>query len=197
MNLTFHRHALVSRKRRRGSATRGFTLIETLFATTMVLTGLLIIATSLTRSKLTRVEAEQDMSATATLSEAAGALRARGITSSWQSYFPSIGGAPFPAAGSGPGPHFLAPGLNDAVDPKKPAEVAIRFFTDETADLPEFGLPRDLDGDGAASNANTAQLGSGGQLMATILPYALSITFRGPGGGTRTVTWQGVLTNVR
>jgi type II secretory pathway pseudopilin PulG len=197
MNATSEAGDLVDRQARRRAARRGFTLIEALFAASMVLIGLLVIATSLTRSKLTRIEAEQDMSATATLSQAAGTLRARGITGSWQSFFPNGAGAPFPAAGSGPGPHFTAAGLADAADPKKSAEVSIQFFTDETADLPEFGLPRDLDGDGAATNVNTSQLGASGQVMATILPYALSLTFRGPGGGSRTVVWQGVLTNVR
>lgn len=182
---------------RRRAATSGQSLIEGIFAASMAFTGLFVISTSLNRSDLPRMSVQQEMAATATLSNAAGALRAHGITASFQSYRPNAAGLPFPAAGSGPGPHFVAPGLRDAGDPDHPAEVSIRFFTDETADLPELGLPRDLDGDGTATNVDTGRVDGRGRLMATTLPYALTLHFRGAGGEARTITWNGVLSSVR
>lgn len=163
----------------------------------MAVTGLLVISKSIHKNDATRVAVQQEMAATATLANAAGALRAHGLTASFQSYRPNGSGLPFPAAGSGPGPHFVAPGLRDASDPDQAAEVSIRFFTDETADLPELGLPRDLDGDGVASNVDTGRVDDHGRIMATTLPYALTLSFRGAGGEARTVTWNGVLSNVR
>src|SRR5262249_36902211 len=154
----------------RRATERGYSLVEGLFAASMAFTGLFVISRSLNHSDSARVAVQQEMTATATLSKAAGALRAHGITASFRSYSPNGSGLPFPAAGSGPGPHIVAPGLCDPADPAHPAEVTVRFFTDETADLPELGLPRDLDGDGAVSNVDTARVGDDGRLMATTLP---------------------------
>lgn len=187
----------IAREARRCASIRGHTLVEGLFAATMAVAGVFVISSSLERTDVARVAVQQEMTATATLSKAAGALRAHGITASFRSYSPSPAGNPFPAAGSGPGPHIVAPGLVDAADPNRPAEVSIRFFTDETADLPELGLPRDLDGDGFVSNADISRSGGNGRLMATTLPYALTLRFRGAGGEARSVTWNGILSDVR
>lgn len=182
---------------RRPGDTSGHFLLEGLFAASMAVTGLFVISKSIDRNDVARVSVQQEMAATATLANAAGALRAHGITASFQSYRPNGAGLPFPAAGSGPGPHFIAPGLRDASDPDHPAEVSIRFFTDETAELPELGFPRDLDGDGAATNVDAGRVDDRGRLMATTLPYALTLRFRGAGGEARTVTWNGILSDVR
>lgn len=179
------------------AAIRGTTLIEGLFAASMAVTGLLVLSSSLGRTDVGRLAVQQEMTATATLSKAAGTLRAHGITASFKSYSPNRAGLPFPSDGSGPGPHIVAPGLVDVTDPTRPAEVSIRFFTDETADRPELGLPRDLDGDGLASNADISRAGQNGRLMATTLPYALTLRFRGARGEPRSVVWNGVLSDVR
>src|SRR5262249_3081176 len=175
----------------------GFTLIETLVAATIVLTGLFTMASSIVRSKMTRLEAEQQITANAALRRTAATLHALGRTSAYQTYAPSHCGAPFPAKGSGPGAQFLANGLADASNPASAASVEIQFFTNETANVPQLGLPRDLDGDGVVDNADTSALGADGLLVATTLPYLLSITYRGPGGGATTSTCRGVLTRVR
>jgi len=190
------RFVTVTRRIRRRRE-RGLSLIEALFAVSVVLTGLLVIESSVTRSKMSRMEAEQRSSASATLQRAAAALHALGITQAWQEYSPSTLGLPYPAPGSGSGPPFVDPTLCDAADPSVAASVVVRFFTDETKIDGRFGLPRDLDGDGAISNQDTAQIGGDGMLRAKILPYELLLSFRGPAGGVRTAIWDGLLTHVR
>jgi type II secretory pathway pseudopilin PulG len=182
---------------RRARGCSGFSLIETIIAAAMILSALLVVASSIVRSKVARVESEQQMAANAALDEAVATLETLGITSAYQNFAPNSSGAAFPAKGSGPGPAIVADGLKDAATPDNPAQVAIQFFTDETSKLPEYGLPRDLDGDGAVDNKNVATLGPDGELEARILPYLLKVTFRGPGGGAITATRRGVLTHVR
>jgi type II secretory pathway pseudopilin PulG len=184
-------HSVDSRRR------AGFTLIEALITASMVLSGVLVITSTALRSRIGRVAAEQQASALAALEETAARLRALDCNGAWVTYAPAPTGAPFPAAGSGPGLPIAAPGLCDAADPTKPALVVIRFFTDETAFVPSLGLPRDLDGDGATLTTDTTQLGADGQIVARLLPYSLSITFRGPQGGTVTKSLQGAVTHVR
>ena len=189
--------AETTRGARASRSAGGFSLIETLAAATIILTGLLTLTTSIVRSKSSRVEAEQQMEATSTLQQAAATLQALGVTSGYQAYAPNVSGAPYPATGSGPGAAFLASRLAAAASPSKRASVVVQFFTNETVKRSDLGLPRDLDGDGVATDVNTAKLGADGQLVATVLPYLLSITYRGPGGGATTATCQGVVTRVR
>ena len=172
----------------------GLTLVEILIAAAVIAVALLVASSSSVRAELSRKEARERSQATAALGAADATLQSLGLTAAFQGYAPSPGGQPFPAAGSGPGAPFLATGLADAADPSQQAQVTVRFFTDETEVVPEFGMPRDLDADGAATNDDTSVLGAGGELLATILPYTLTLTWRGGDGGTQTTTWHGVLT---
>jgi len=175
----------------------GFTFVETLIAASVVLGGLLVISSGMVRAKMARLDAEQQVVAAATLDQAAANLRANSLASALTNYAPNGAGQPFPAKGSGPGPAIFAPGLSDAADPTKQAQVTVRLFTDETAVEPEVGLPRDLDGSGTVDDTDTTRLGADGQPLARVLPFSLTITFRGPGGGSSTATRRGVLTRVR
>jgi type II secretory pathway pseudopilin PulG len=160
-------------------------LIETVAAASLLVFALLAAAASITRAKLARVTADQETAALSALEQASDTLRARGVTLSWQQF------------GGGGTMVCAAPGLADGDDPKLPARVIVDFLTDETATVPEFGLPGDLDGDGVAATANTAQLGADGQLLATVLPYVLTLRMRGPDGGARTLLWNGILSRAR
>jgi type II secretory pathway pseudopilin PulG len=175
----------------------GFTFVETLIAASMIIAGLFAISTALVRSKFARVEARDDLAAVATLEDATGQLRGLGITAAYLAYAPNGQGQPYPAPGSGPGLPFVAGTLSDPVDPTLRSSVVVQFFTDETANLPEVGLPRDLDGDGLIATTNVAVVAGNGELLARVLPYQLSIAFRTAAGGSSSVTCRGVLTRVR
>jgi Tfp pilus assembly protein PilV len=185
------------RRQRRHRLRSGFTFVETLIAASTILAGLLVIASGAVRAKCARVAAEQQIAAATTLERAAAQLRAGSIGNALTLYAPSPNGLPYPAHGSGPGAAFVAAGLADAADPAQPAQVSVRFFTDETEANDAVGLPRDLDGDGMVSDTDTARLGGDGQPVARIVPFELTLTYRGPGGGSVTAMRRGVLTHVR
>jgi type II secretory pathway pseudopilin PulG len=175
----------------------GFTLVESLISATLMVSGVLLITAALVRSKVSRVETQQQAAAISALEEMSARLRTMSCTSAYSTYAPTPQGAPFPAAGSGPGSAIAGDGLCDPAAPAQPALVRVRFHTDETEAAPTVGLPRDLDGDGAVSDVNTAAAGAGGEILARILPYTLSITYRGPQGGSVTRTLDGMITYVR
>jgi len=170
---------------RRSRGRRGFTLIEVVAASSLLVFGLLASAASITRVKMARASADQEAAALSALEQASDMLRARGVTLSWQQF------------GGGGATVCAAPGLADGANAAQPARVTVDFFTDETATVAAFGLPNDLDGDGVAATGNTAQLGADGQLLATVLPYVLTLSMRTPNGGSRTLTWNGILSRAR
>jgi len=170
---------------RRAGRRRGFTLIDVVAASSLLVFALLASAASITRAKLARATADQETAALSALEQASDTLRARGVTRSWQQF------------GGGGKTVCAAPGLSDGDDPTKQARVVVDFLTDETASEPAFGLPGDLDGDGFVGTADTAQLGADGELRATVLPYVLSLRMRGPDGGARTLLWNGILSRAR
>ena len=172
----------------------GFTLVEVAVATALALMTLMFATSSLLSSQHSREASEDELDAAATLERAAATLRSLGVTAAFQAYAPNGIGDPYPAPGSGGGAPLLTLGLSDDLDPSLPAQVVVRFFTNETVFDPAFGLPRDLDRDGLATNTNTAQLGGNGQLLATILPFTLTLNYRGTDGGNRSLVWQGFLT---
>ena len=63
---------------------------------------------------------------------------------------------------------FSVPGVNYS-------SGTTTLYFDETADVPELGLPRDLDGDGSADNKNV----SGGYVL---LPVRVDVTWTGMRG---------------
>ncbi len=178
-------------------STLGLSMVELMLALTLLAIGMLTVTSSITRARSARIEADAESTAIHALEQAGAALRSLGVTAAWQRYAPNNLGEPFPAAGCGPGAPIVAAGLADGDDPSLPASVTVRFFTDETANVNAFGMPRDLDGDGAISNVNTAALGGDGQLLASVLPYQLSLRFRRATGGVHEITWHGMLTRAR
>lgn len=187
-----HRNPKCSAHRR-----RGLSMVELMVALSLLVVGMLTVTSSVTRARAARQEADQESAAIQALEQAGAALRSLGVTAAWQTYMPNSQGEPFPAAGSGPGAAIAAAGLANGDDPSLPAQVTIRFFTNETASVDTFGLPRDLDGDALATNVNTGTIGGDGQLVATILPYELALRFRRATGGVHEITWHGVLTRAR
>ncbi len=125
--------------------------------------------------------AERHRVATA-LSRAFETLEAMGPTGSYESYKPDAAGEP-----------FLVPSIQDQAG--HPVAVGIQFFVDETANSPELGLPRDLDGDGAISNADVGVLGADGKIAATMLPVKLTVSWRSFDGSSRSLEWTGVITS--
>jgi hypothetical protein len=87
---------------------------------------------------------------------------------------------------------FEAPSLHGAGGAA--TQVVIELFTDETANVPELGLPRDLDGDGKISNSTGENLNADGKMQARLVPVRLTLPYRSSDGGNRSVQWYSLLT---
>ncbi len=168
---------------RRHQDQEGLTLIEVVLSAAVVLVAALIASSAAVRAELARKEARDRSNAFAAIEQAESTLQSLGPTAAYQGYGPT-----------GMRPPLVAAGLSDSANPAQAAQVAVTFFTDETAVASEFGMPRDLDGDGLVTNVDTGTTGASGQLTATILPYSLTLSFRGANGGIQTTQTFGVLT---
>lgn len=180
---TLNRHQLAGRQScaRQG----GFTLVEVSVSMVMLSAALgLMVSSVLSLTHARRMAVERQAVAT-TMTRALETLQALGPTDAYLTYE----GIP---ADSGPGAPFVVPGLQG---PNGAVVIDIAFLTDELANEPSLGLPRDLDGDGAASNGDVGKLDANGKLIATILPARLSATWRSLTGDLRTITWATVITD--
>lgn len=172
-----------SARTRNFSPVRAFTLAEvavSMGVLAVALTVLLQATVSLAFSR--QVSTERHRAAT-TLSRAVETLQSLGPHEAILQY-----------GSLGVGTPFVADGLSAPITGVAHPNVEIEFFVDETEDEPSLGLPRDLDGDGEVSNSDVTQLGTDGNVVATILPVRLSLRWRSKDGATRTQVWTAVIT---
>lgn len=180
-------------KRRSSRSTGGFSLIEVLITAGVLGTALMVFGSSMLRANISRQQALEDEDAATALKQSFDMLTTLGPTNAFQGYAPNAVGEPFPAPGSGAGAPFFSLGLQDPLNPGVQAQATVQFFTDETQVLPQFGMPRDLDGDGLATNVDVSILGADGEILADLLPVQVTITWRSAQGALLTRTWPWII----
>lgn len=151
----------------------GFTLIEITMAMIILVIALMSLSGSTMRSHtLRRQNRERAMAhnAVRSVSERVYSLSTRQAELSPETWASTITAALSP--GGSIGTSFLVPGLGKGGS----TQGTIRIFTDETltdATLEEkVGMPRDLDGDGVATNTDVSN-------TARILPVVVTINWEG------------------
>jgi len=170
----------------------GFSLVETLLATVVLAVALAGALGSITSSALlgesTRGITQAYLAAHEKLEELK-ALPARDVFALFNDDPSDDPDGP----GTAPGPGFAVAGLDPAPgdadglagEVRLPADPAEASLLIESNDLPEFGLPRDLDADGATDDEDHA-----GDYV--LLPVRVRIEWGGP-GGRRNLTLETVL----
>jgi len=161
----------------------GFTLLELLFVMSVMLIAFLSLAQSIVASMaLTRVNRESALAGDG-IRQAIEVLQGRAV-------FDEVFEDFRPGSPSGPGSGFTVAGLEPTEGDPDGLVGQIVFPTLDTAggfelredlDLPELGMPRDLDGDGAIDSANH----SGDYRL---LPVLVRVSWRGVSGERTTET---------
>ncbi|MEM8712629.1 MAG: prepilin-type N-terminal cleavage/methylation domain-containing protein [Planctomycetota bacterium] len=159
------------------SASSGFTLIEVMVTASVLLVGLLamtstsVVVNSLRKSASDQQQAQQAMQAIVEDLQAT-ARQADSSVTNWATQIEAVYGP-----GGTPGDAFPVQGLDPWTGNVNVATV--QLITDETITDATLGvaagMPRDLDGDGAASNADTI-------LSAALLPAIVQLQWRGAAG---------------
>lgn len=157
---------------------RGVTVLEVSMAMTIIAIALMALLTAILSSTTTIEANRQDAIVMTCVREHVAQLQAEAASS--DAAFAAIYNAHN-------GEHFTIPGLTEGAD----FGGNISFYVNETASVPEAGLPRDLNKDGDAADTDASA-------NYVLLPARIRVRWQTPkGGDTVTInghTYQNVMT---
>ena len=153
----------------------GFTLIEVMIAA-VILAGAVLGMAALIPSVTLNTEVTQEsnlaMAAAHQMAEAVRQYADDSYAWTWRAYNDDASDDPS-GIGSAPGSTFTVSGLVAADGSLQVGTVA--FYLDETATDDRVGLPKDLDGDGAATSVDVST-------SYTLMPFTISVDWLGRNG---------------
>ena len=174
---------------------RGSSIIEVMIAFVVLVVGLL----SFSRMIVSSIDATEDSHESTVAKEAARGMLETLQSQDFKQAFALFNDDPTDdpgGVGTAPGKHFAVPGLS-AVDGDADGFVGEISFPVregdegnllESVNIPELGMPRDLNGDGNQDDLNHA-------LDYLILPVQIEIVWRGPTGVDARSSFRTVLGN--
>lgn len=177
------RVAIIGERRRRGARARaGLTLLELMFALTLMLIGLLGFAQVLMITSTAAAAAREEAMASQAAAEMLKTIQSAGFVQIFGLYNDVTADDPG-GPGTAPGKNFAIAGLNAAPgDPDGlPGEILFPTVAAQPASLREdlvdarFGTPRDLNSDGVIDASNHAA-------NYTLIPVVVQVRWRGARG---------------
>ncbi len=165
----------------------GFTIIEVVVAAAVILIGIALFIPAFQYCGQASQAAREKSAAMSAARGVVETLRGSAVRRIYSSYGP----------GGTIGPDFVVDGLSPLPSDPDGRCGKITFYSDESADMPEVGLPHDLNGDG-----DTDDSGSEVTNFYTIVPVEVAVEWRGLTGNKsvklhaivgdrREYTWEG------